>query len=174
MLKKSEKIEIVDKLGALLKETDGIALASFQGVTVRDMQELKKKLREIGGTAKVYKNRLLKLALKNSGFDGLDEYMKGNTMLIASKEDIVSALKIVVTFAKGNEKVGLKAGVVSGQSYGKEDIIAISKLPGQKELIATIAGDLNAVVGKFAGVLNAIITKFVGTIEAVEKKEKSE
>ena len=174
MLKKSEKIEIVEKLGVSLKEMDGVALVSFKGVSVVELQSLKKKLREIGGATKVYKNRLLKLALKNNGFEGLDEYMKGNTMLIFSKEDIVAALKIVVEFAKENENIGLKAGVVSGQSYGKEDIISISKLPGQKELIATIAGDLNAVVGKFAGVLNAILTKFVGTIEAVEKKEKSE
>ncbi len=171
MLKRTEKVAIVDQLTKELKEFDGYALISFQGLTVSATEEMKAALREIGANAKVYKNRLLKMALKNNSVVGLDPYLTKSTMLIYSPTDIVAALKVVVNFAKKNEPIGLKGGVVSGDVYGDTQIVEISKLPGQKELIGMIAGGMNAVISKFVGVLNGIMTKFVGTIEAVEKKQ---
>lgn len=170
MLKKSDKITIVDNLSADLKSMDGFALVTFKGMTVAATMKLKQELRAIGAVAQVYKNRLLKLALHNNEISGLDPYLKNSTMFIGSKTDFMAALKTLVKFAKDNEQIALKGGVVAGDAYGDQQIIEISKLPGQKELIAMIAGAMNGVVGKFAGVLNAILTKFVGTIEAVEKK----
>ncbi len=171
MLKKSDKITIVDKLSTDLKEMDGFALVSFKGLTMAATVKLKEELRAVNAFAKVYKNRLLKIALQNNKIEGVDPYLKKSTMFISSKTDFLNALKVLVNFAKDNEQISMKGGVVSGMAYGEQQIIEISKLPGQKELVAMIAGALNGVVGKFAGVLNAILTKFVGTIEAVEKKQ---
>lgn len=171
---KADKFKLVDEVKEVLKETDGFVLADFKGLSVGELTDFRQKLRELGGYSRVVKNRLLKRAFSDSKIDGLEGYLKENTILIYAKGDIMKSLKVVADFAKENEKLKLKGGYVSGAVCDEKEVVAISKLPGQKELIAMIAGGMNAVVAKFAGTLNAIMTKFVGTVQAVEDKKKDQ
>jgi large subunit ribosomal protein L10 len=171
MLKKSEKANIVSNLTVELKDTDGFVVADFKGLSVSAFEELRGRVREAGGKSYVVKNRLLKRTLDELKIDGLEPYLKKNTVLIYSKEDIIGSLKAVVLFVKEYKELALKGGLVSGMAYDQPNIIEISKLPGRTELIGMIAGGMNSVVAQFVGSLNAIITKFVGTVEALEKKK---
>lgn len=171
---KTEKAQVVEEVKEALKDSDGFVLVDFKGLNVEQVSELRVKMREQSAVSKVVKNRLLKIALKDLEVEGMDSFLKENTMLIYSKDDIVSPLKPIVDFAKENELLKIKGGYISGDVCDAEMVKAISKLPGKKELISMIAGGMNAVVSKFAGSLNAIMTQFVGVIEAVENKKKEE
>ncbi|OHD56019.1 MAG: 50S ribosomal protein L10 [Spirochaetes bacterium GWF1_51_8] len=168
---KVEKTNVIEKFAATLKDTDGFIVANFKGMTVTEMEDLRAKVRELGGGSHVVKNRLLKLALDKNGIKGMEPYLKQNTLLIYSKTDVLNCLKAIIAYAKKNEKCAIKGGLVSNTAYDNKQVIEISKLPGKKELIAIIAGTMTAVVGQFAGVLNSLITTFMGTVEALEKKK---
>lgn len=171
---KTDKVKVVEEVKEELKSASGFAVADFKGMTVAEITDFRQKVRESGGYARVVKNRLLKRAFDEIEVQGMEPYLKQNTILIYSKGDIVQSLKVIADFAKDSKKFLLKGGYISGAAYNKDQMIEISKLPGEKQIIASIAGGLNAVVAKFAGALNAIMTKFVGTIEAVENKKKDE
>lgn len=169
---KADKAQVVEEIKQLIGEVDGFALASFKGLTVIEITELRSKLREQGGVAKVYKNKLLKKAFEEKNVEGLDDMLKQTTLFVYGKDDFLLSLKAVAKFAKDGETLALKGGYLSGQAFGKEGIIAISKLPGRKELIGQVVGGINSVVSGFVGVLNGMMTGLIGTIEAVEKKNQ--
>ena len=170
-MQKTEKSKVIEKMVGLLKDADGFIVANFKGLTAPEMESLRRDVRQLGGGSNIVKNRLLKRALDTIEVKGMEPYLKENTMLIYSKSDILACLKTLVVFGKKNEKFLIKGGLVSNTAYDNKQVIEISKLPGKKELIAIIAGDLTAVLGKFVGVLNGIMTTFVGTVEALEKKK---
>jgi large subunit ribosomal protein L10 len=170
-MQKNEKSKVIETMTATLKDADGFIVANFKGLTVPEMESLRRDVRQLGGGSNIIKNRLLKRALDQIEVKGMEPYLKENTMLIYSKTDIIACLKALVVFGKKNDKFQIKGGLVSNAAYDKQQVIEISKLPGRKEMIAIIAGDLTAVIGKFAGVLNSIMTTFVGTVEALEKKK---
>ncbi len=168
-----ERIQVVEKIKENLKDINGLILADFKGLTVLELDILRKSILKEGGSSKIMKNTLLKKALEESKITGLDDYLKQNTILFSSKEDILKLLKIVVEYSKNHEKLLLKAGLIDGQAMDKESIIALSKLPSRKELISMVAGGINSVISNFIGTLNGIMTSFVGTVEALEKKKGS-
>lgn len=169
---KAEKTKTIEEVKGMLDGVEGFVLADFQGMTVAEMTDVKKKIRETGASAKVIKNNLIQKALDAAQIAGVEPYLKGNTFFVWTKSDIAATLKTVAAYAKENEKFKLKGGYVTGQVCDSKAIVELSKLPGRLELISMIAGGVNAVIGQFVGVLNAVMSKFVGTIEALEKKQK--
>ncbi len=169
---KTDKTLIVEEIKQIIDETDGFALADYKGLTVAEITGLRTKVREQGGSTKVYKNKLLKKAFESKNVSGLDESLKQNTLIVYSKDDFMVSLKAMAEFAKGNENLRMKGGYLSGQAFGKEEMLQMSKLPGRKEMLAQVVGGLNSVVSGFVGVLNSMMTTFVGTVEAIEKKNK--
>lgn len=162
MLKKAEKIELTKTLSQAIAESDGFAVCSFQGLTVADMSKLRRELFEANSKAQVIKNRLLKHALHENKITSMDDCLKESTMIVLGKDDAMATLRVLGKFAKENELLAFKAGVVAKTEYSKDEIIELSKLPGRIELIAMIAGGLNSVLSIFNGTLGAL----------AEKKEK--
>ncbi len=171
---KAEKTQAIEEVKEMLGGVEGFVLADFKGMSVADMSALKAKVRESGANSKVIKNTLIKKALDANQIAGMEPYLKENTIFIWTKDDVAKTLKAVAGYSKENEKFRVKGGYVSGQVCNQNEIIELSKLPGRLELIAMIAGGMNAVVAQFVGVLNAVMSKFVGTIEALENKKKDE
>jgi large subunit ribosomal protein L10 len=168
---KKDKIELVDSIKGDLKEVQGVVLGDFKSMTVLELETLRKKVVKDGGRAKVVKNNLLKKAFEGSNINGMEPYLKNNTILFSSKEDVMKLLKSLADYSKENEKFVIKAGYVDGQVLDKDSVIALSKMPSRKELLSMIAGGLNSVLSSFVGTLNGVMTSFVGTIEALEKKK---
>ncbi|MGL4676188.1 MAG: 50S ribosomal protein L10 [Brevinema sp.] len=162
MLKKAEKIELTNTLIQNISKSDGFTVCSFQGLTVAEMNVLRRSLFEVNSKAQVIKNRLLKHALHANNITSMDEHLKKSTMIVLGKEDAMAALRVLGKFAKEHNILDFKAGVVSKTEYSREEIVELSKLPGRVELIAMIAGGLNSVLSMFNGTLEAL----------AEKKEK--
>jgi len=169
---KQWKIDLVENMVQELAQMDGLVVLNFSGVTVKEMEDLRRQIEKNGGKVKVMKNRLLQKVLEARNVTGMKEYLKGMSFVVYSDKDILSILKVVVDAIKDNEKLALKAGYLDGQVMDAHGVKEMSKVPSRKELLAMIAGGINGVVGNFAGALNAILTTFVGTIEALEKKQE--
>jgi large subunit ribosomal protein L10 len=168
---KPEKIQKLEEIKETLNNSEGVVLADFKGMSVAELEELRKKVEKEGGSARIVKNKLLKLAFESQKIAGMDGYLKNNTILFLSKSDMLNTLKAVVDYSKKNEKFLLKAGYLDGIAFDKQGVIAMSSMPTRKELLSMIAGGLNSVLSNFVGSLNGVLTTFVGTVEALEKKK---
>lgn len=170
---KKEKVRVLEDIKSSLKDVDGIVLADFKGMTIQEQDELRNKIEKGGGIAKVIKNKLLKKALDDSKITGLDEFLKNNTIVFISKEDVLKLIKAAAEYSKQNKNFVLKAAYMEGKALDKSGVLAMADLPSKKELLAIITGGLNSVIAKFVGTINSIMTQFVGTVEALEKKKSS-
>jgi len=151
-LKEAKVAEIKEKL----QKSQAVVLADYQGLTVEDDTQLRKNLREAGVEYKVYKNTLVILAAKELGLDGLSEYLEGPVSIAFGYEDATTAARILNDFAKDHKKLELKAGVVEGKLYNKEEIEQIASIPSKEVLIAKLLGSIKSPLSNLAYLLNAI------------------
>ena len=161
-LKEAKVQEIREKL----EKAEAIILANYQGLTVEEDTELRKKFRESGVDYKIYKNTLVKLALKELGVEGLDECLKGPVSMAIGYEDPTAPARILNDFAKEHKALELKAGYVQKQVYDTEKVKELAAIPPKEVLVAKLLGSLNAPMANFAYVVKAIADKMSG--EATE------
>ncbi|MDE2390826.1 MAG: 50S ribosomal protein L10, partial [Rhodospirillales bacterium] len=149
-----EKREFVAELSAVFADTSMVVVTQNKGMTVEDVTNLRRKMREAGVSFKVAKNRLALLALEGTRFDGISTLMKGPTAL-AWSADPVAAAKVAVDFAKTNDKFVLLGGALGAQVLSVDGVKALSELPSLDSLRAKILGLIQAPATKVAGVLQA-------------------
>lgn len=159
---RAAKESTVSVISEAFKAAKSVTVVEYRGLTVSDLDELRKALRESNSTFKVYKNTLVNIAVKELGYEGLAEHLEGPNAFVFSNNDEVSAPKAINKFAKQHEELVVKAGLVEGKVLNAEEIIAVSKLPGKDGLLSM-----------FLSCLNAPISKFAATIKAVADKEAS-
>ena len=102
-MNREEKAELLSEMNGLISGSEAVVISHYRGLTVAEMGELRKKARELGAELRVTKNRITRLALKGTKFEGLDDLFKGPTIM-AYSSDPISACKLCVQFAKENEK----------------------------------------------------------------------
>lgn len=159
-IKKAKVLEIKEKM----EKAQGMVFAKYQGLTVEEDTELRKKLREAGIEYKVYKNTLTTLAAKELELDGIVSYLEGPVSVAFGYEDATAPARILNDFAKTHKKLELKAGIVEGSVYDSKAIEQIATIPSREVLIAKLLGSFKAPVSNLAYALNAI----------KEKKESAE
>ena len=143
-------------------------LADYKGMSMPETTEFKKQLREADAKVKVVKNRMLKLIC-----DDLEPQI-GPTAVIYGVGDVVEVAKILTKFSKETERPSLKGGVLEGTVLTAEDVIALAKLPGKKELQAILVGTLAAPMTQVVGVMNQKVCSLLYVLNAVrEKKEQA-
>ena len=158
-LKSGVVAEIVEKL----QKSCAAVVVDYKGLTVEEVTELRKKMREAGVEYKVYKNTLVRKAAKEVGIEQFnDELLVGTNAIAFGHEDPVAPARIIKEFMDSHPKMELKMGVVEGEFYGKEDIVAFANIPSREVLIAKLLGSLKAPVSNFAYLLDAIIKKQEG------------
>lgn len=136
-------------------ESNNLVVVTHQsGLTVTEVSELRKQMREAGGSFKVTKNRLAKIALKGTKFEGLAESFTGPTA-IAVSEDPVAAAKIAVEFANKNEKLQIVCGSLDAEALDIDAVKALAKLPSLDELRGKLIGMIQTPATRIAGVLQA-------------------
>ena len=143
------KKELIDELHTSLKDTGTIVVAHYAGMTVAHMTEFRKRVKEAGGSVKVTKNRLVKLALKDTDAAGIIELFKGPTVVAFSK-DPVTAARIAVNYAKVNDKLVIVGGTMGKNVLDIAGVKALAELPSLDELRAKLIGLLNAPATKIA------------------------
>jgi large subunit ribosomal protein L10 len=149
----------VQEIKSKLEKAEAFILANYQGLSVEEDTELRKKLRESGIEYKVYKNTLAKLAVNDLGITGIDEYLEGPVSIAIGYEDPTVPARILNDFAKEHKKLELKAGVVQGEVFDTEKVKQLASIPPREVLLAKLLGSFKAPVSNFAYLLNAIKEK---------------
>jgi len=154
-IKKAQVEEIREKL----EKAQAAVLVNYRGLNVAETTELRRKFREAGVEYKVYKNNLLKIAIKGTDFEPLENDLTGPNAIAFGYEDPVIPAKIIKEFAKEHKALELKAGVVEGEYCDLEKITAIADIPSKEVLIGKFLGSIKAPISNFAYLLQAIIDK---------------
>jgi len=167
---RSQKADAVASLNATFNEVGVVVVTRNLGLTVAQSTELRGKMREVGASYKVAKNRLAKLAIKDTDYAGLDEYLSGPTAL-ATSVDPVAAAKAAVDFAKSNPKLEIVGGSMGGTLLDEAGVKALASMPSLDELRGKLVGLLNAPATKVAQVVNAPAAKLARVFGAYGAKE---
>ena len=168
-MNREEKQELITTLNAALAGQTFIAVTHNNGMTVSEIQALRKQMRAAGASFKVAKNRLARLALAGTKFENLSDLLKGPTGLAYSK-DPVAAAKVCSKFAKDNSKLTILGGNLDGQKMDVAGVETLAKLPSLNELRGKLVGLLQAPATKIAGVLAAPAGQLARVISAHAKK----
>lgn len=151
---RSGKEQLVSSLRQGLAESDLIIVTQQTGLTVAEVSDLRRQVREAGAQFKVTKNTLARLAVAGTHNESINAFLSGPTALAYSK-DPVAAAKITIKFANSNEKFKVIGGVLNGKVLSEKEIEILSKLPSLDELRAKIVGILSTPATRVAGILQA-------------------
>lgn len=164
---RKQKEQIVKDLADKLKESKSLVLSNYQGMTVAEVQELKKKLKAQDGDFSVVKNSLFKLALKEAGIkDAEDKLFEGPVAVSFSKDEVLAA-KETHLFSKDCKALEIQEGYLEGKTLSKEEIKNLAMLPSKEELIAKTVGTIKAPVSSFVNVLGGTVRGIVTAIKAI-------
>jgi large subunit ribosomal protein L10 len=160
-----EKLETVEELRARLNGVTTVLLSEYRGLTVRQLSELRKQLKAVSAEYRIVKNRLARLAIVSSDAAGLRASLTGPTGMVLAKGDPVSVAKTLQTFARTNQALVLKVGVVDGQMLEPAELKALADLPSRDALRAQIAGALQGPLAQLVGLLQAPQRELVYVLE---------
>ncbi|MFN3517436.1 MAG: 50S ribosomal protein L10 [Novosphingobium sp.] len=166
---RSQKAESVASLNAVFNEVGVVIVTRNLGMTVAQSTDLRNKIREVGATYKVAKNRLAKLAIKDTSYEGLGEFLTGPTAIAASV-DPVAAAKAVVEFAKTTDKIEIVGGSMGTQVLTPEGVKALASMPSLDELRAKLIGLVQAPATKIAQLSTAPAAKLARVFGAYAKQ----
>jgi large subunit ribosomal protein L10 len=155
---RSQKAESVAQLNATFNEVGVVVITRNLGLSVGQSTALRGKMRDAGASYKVSKNRLAKLALKDTQYEGLEEYLTG-PIALAWSTDPIAAAKAAVEFAKTNDKLEVVGGAMGAQVLNAEGIKALASLPSHDQLRATLIGLVQAPATKIAQLTSAPAAK---------------
>jgi large subunit ribosomal protein L10 len=169
------KKEIVAELKDLLSETQSIFVIDYKGLTVGQISDLRNRIREKGGTCKIAKNTLIRIAVEgDENWQPVQTFLKDTTALLLTKEDIGGVVKEYKKFQKDTKKTELRGGVLEGRALSQAEAEAIADLPSKEELYAQIAGALNALATKIAVGVKEVPSSIARGINAYAEKEGNE
>jgi large subunit ribosomal protein L10 len=171
-VERAEKQEFIGFLQEVFTASGVVVVAHYSGLTVAQMQNLRKQMKAAGATVKVAKNRLAKIALDGTDVASIAPLMKGPT-LIAYSTDPVAAPKVAVDFAKTNDKFVILGGAMGKTSLNQDGVKALASLPSLDELRAKLIGLIQAPATKIAQVVNAPAAKLARVFGAYAKRDEA-
>ena len=169
---RAEKKELVATLNEVFKATNVVVVAHYSGLTVAQMQTLRKQMKLAGASVKVAKNRLAKIALEGTDVASIASLLKGPTV-IAFSGDPVAAPKVAVDFAKANEQFVILGGSMGKTALNPDGVKALASLPSLDELRAKIVGLIQAPATKIAQVVSAPAAKVARVVQAYASKSEA-
>jgi large subunit ribosomal protein L10 len=170
---REEKVQIVSEIKERLSNSSSAILVDYKGLTVEEVNQLRKKFREAGVIYKVYKNTLIEIAARELGLEGLIPHLEGPTAIAFGVKDPVAPAKILLDTMKELNKMEFKVGVVDGKIIDVDGIKALAKLPSREELIAKMLGSLNAPIANLVGVLSGPIRALVYALNAIKAQKEA-
>lgn len=167
---RSQKAESVAQLNAVFNEVGVVVITRNLGMTVAQSTALREKVREAGASYKVAKNRLAKLAIADTDYSGIGDFLTGPTA-IATSVDPVAAAKAVVDFAKTTDKIEIVGGAMGSQVLNAEGVKALASMPSLDELRAKLIGLVQAPATKIAQLSTAPAAKLARVFAAYAEKD---
>ncbi len=153
---REEKSQVVSEIAEKLRASKSTVLTDYRGLNVAQVTQLRKLCREAGVDFKVYKNTLARRATAEVGLTELDEMLTGPTAIAFSTEDEMAAAKILSDFAKTNDALEIKGGVMEGKAMTADEVKAIASLPNREGLLSMLLSVLQAPMRNFALAVKAV------------------
>lgn len=150
------KKQVVDEIAGKLKESVATIVVNYRGLSVAEVTELRKQLREANVDYKVYKNTFVRRATALTDLTELDGALEGPTAVSFSKDDVIAPAKVLYNFSKDHEALEIKVGVIEGKAATVEEIKALAELPSREGLLSMLANVLQAPIRNFAIGLKAV------------------
>ncbi len=171
-LTKVKKQEIIADLTDKFKDSKSVFFSSYLGLSVNDLSEMRRDIKESGSKMVVAKKTLIKIAAKNAeNIELPDESMDGAIACVFSNEDEIAAAKVVAKWAKSKKDfVTLTGGIFEGKALSKDDAIALSKIPAREELLAKLLGSLKSPISGFVRSLKSPISGFTNVCREISQK----
>ena len=169
-MNRDEKAQQIAELKEKLQKSAAIVLADYRGLTVPAVTALREEFRKQQCEYKIYKNTLVKLAIKGTPMEKMGKYLEGPTALIYSWDSPSAAAKIAREFAKGNEKFKVKGGYLEGNVLDEKGVSASADMPGKDELRATLLATLVAPATNLVRTLNAGAQNFAFVVDARKRQ----
>jgi len=166
------KEQSVQDITEKLQESVTAVITDYRGLNVAQATNLRNELRGANIEYKVLKNTLTKIAAKNVGIEGLDQYLEGPTAIAFSSEDPVAPAKILAKFAKDNKDLEIKGGILEGKVVSMAQITALAELPSREELLAQVLRGMQSPLAGMANVLAGPLRNMANVLEAVRKEKE--
>lgn len=177
-MNKTEKAATVADLKESFAKAKAAFFADYKGLTVEQVNDLRKRLRPHDVKVKVIKNNLARIAVREAKLGTASEQLidtvVGPTMVAFANGDPAAAAKIIQKFVEENEVFGLKESLLSAQRLTTKQVEELSKLPSREVLLAKLLGSLNAPISNFVGVLAAVPRSLVQVLAAIEETKKKQ
>ena len=169
---RAQKETVVEELGQIFESSGVVVVAHYTGLTVKEMQDLRARMREAGGSVRVAKNRLAKIALEGKPAASIADLLTGMTVLSYS-EDPVAAAKVTEAFAKTNSKFEILGGAMGETALDRAGVKAVSEMPSREELIAQIVGCIGAPAANIAGAIGAPAANIASILSTIEDRAEA-
>ena len=166
---RAQKEKLVEELGQIFESSGVVVVARYEGMTVAEMQDLRAAMRVAGGSVRVAKNKLAKIALEGKPSASIAEYLTGMTVL-AYSEDPVAAAKVVDEYTKKNDKLVVLGGAMGETALDPAGVKAVAGMPSREELIASIVGCIGAPASNIAGAIGAPASNIASILSTIEEK----
>ncbi len=163
----SQKQETINEIKGRFSDSETVILADYRGLSVKEMQQLRTRLRESGAEVKVYKNTLTQIALRELDLPSLDEYLEGPTAFVFAEGDPVAPAKAMTAFMREHAALELKGGFIQRAIIDAAGVKAIATLPSREELIAKLMGSLVNPIRGFMSMCNAPAGALARAMQAV-------
>src|SRR3990172_6209019 len=169
-MNRTAKGDIVAGLTDRFSRAATIYVTDFTGLRVKNMTELRRRRRAVGGEYGVVKNTLALRALKAASPGGLDDVLRGPTGLVFVEADPVATAKILADFQKEFERPAVKAGLVDGRRVTPDEVKRLASLPSREQLLAQLGGAFQAPLAGLVGAMNGLLYQMVGALEALREQ----
>ncbi len=171
-MERAAKEAVVEELGQIFSDSGVVVVAHYTGLSVAEMTDFRGRMREAGGSVRVAKNRLAKIALEGTPSASIADLLTGQTVL-AYSEDPVTAAKVVEAYAKDNDKLVVLGGAMGETALDRNGVKSVAAMPSREELIASIAGILGAPASNLAGAIGAPAANIASILSTIEERAEA-
>ncbi len=168
---KGKKETFITEMNGRLKKAKATFLVEYQGLNMESMDKIRGELHKVDVEFQVVKNRLLKLASRDTDSKSIEGLFVGPCAIAITYDDVVAPAKVLVDLTRDIKTLGIKAGQISGKPMDFNDIKRLASLPGRDQLIAQVMSAMQAVPASMVRVLNGIILKMLYTLKAIEAQK---
>ncbi|HQY44509.1 MAG TPA: 50S ribosomal protein L10 [Paracoccaceae bacterium] len=167
---RAQKEKMVEELGQIFESSGVVVVAHYEGMTVAQMQDLRAEMRSAGGSVRVAKNKLAKIALEGKPCASIGKLLTGMTVL-AYSEDPVAAAKVAEKYSKANDKFVILGGAMGDTALDQAGVKAVASMPSREELIAQIVSCIGAPASNIAGAIGAPASNIAGILSTLEERQ---
>ena len=170
-ISRQKKEELVNEYVERLNDSEAIIITDYRGLSVPEMQELRAVIRQAEGSFTVVKNTLVQLAIKEAGLPEIDEMLIGPVGIGFCQQNVTGVAKAVADFAKKNEILAVKGGLMGAQVMTEAEIKSLASLPSIEVLRAQLLGLINAPATQLTGVVASSVRQLVNVVNAYAENE---